>query len=241
MSTTSSAVSSPQSPATRAGRTAGPPDTTLLRIEWPTAEQFRQLLDSFPPDVLARRYLIGGIPHLFRDDPVKYLALRETIARALEIGHHDVGIVGSARIGLLLSGQKGWSHFAMGHDIDVAIVAPELINEGLDALARRVADLPLRQDEGGIDPQDLKEIQRTARNYAAGYLSPDTFPEDDGFRIKVNSALNQVTMQLLALTSVGPVSRLRAKVFRSWQDVESFYTNLLRALARRRSLEEEEE
>src|SRR5437667_8315008 len=98
--------SSPPSSSGR-GKSAGPPDTTLLRIEWPTADQFRQLLDSFPAEVLARRYLIGGVPHLFKDDPVKYIALRETIARALDIGHHDVGIVGSARIGLTLSSQKG--------------------------------------------------------------------------------------------------------------------------------------
>ena len=104
MSTPSSTPGSSPSPSGR-GRSAGPPDTTLLRIEWPTADQFRQLLDSFPAEVLARRYLIGGVPHLFKDDPVKYISLRETIARSLDIGHHDVAVVGSARIGLTLSSQ----------------------------------------------------------------------------------------------------------------------------------------
>lgn len=241
MSTPSSAGSSPQSPSGR-GRSAGPPDTTLLRIEWPTAEQFRQLLDSFPAEVLARRYLIGGVPHLFKDDPVKYISLRETIARSLDIGHHDVAIVGSARIGLTLSSQKGWSHFAMGHDIDVAVVSADLVNEGLDAFIRRVADLPLKADEGAMDPAELREIQRAARNYAAGYLSPDTFGDDDALRQKINGALNQVTTLLLAMTPVGPVSRLRARVFRSWQDVETCYTNVLRSLSRRgRTGDEDEE
>src|SRR5687767_5146445 len=123
---TPSSPSGSSPPTSGRGRSAGPPDTTLLRIEWPTADQFRQLLDSFPVEVLARRYLIGGVPHLFKDDPVKYISLRETIARSLDIGHHDVGIVGSARIGLTLSSQKGWSHFAMGHDIDVAVVSADL-------------------------------------------------------------------------------------------------------------------
>lgn len=236
---TSAAPSSPQGPPGRVGgRSPGPPDTTLLRVEWPSAEQFRQLLESFPAEVLARRYVIGGTPHLFKDDPIKYISLRETIANALGIGHHDVGIVGSARIGLTLSAHKGWSLFAMGHDIDVAIVSDRLVSEGLDAFARRVAELPLRtgragDDEADVDAADLREIQRAARNYAAGYLTPETFPEDEPFRTKLGAALNPVTTQLLAMTPVGPVSRLRARVFRSWHDVETCYTNVLRSLARR--------
>jgi hypothetical protein len=229
-SSTTSTATSASSPGR--GR-SGPPDTTLLRIEWPTAEQFRQLLDSFPAEVLARRYLLGGVPHLFKDDPVKYISLRETIARALDIGHHDVGIVGSARIGLTLSSQKGWSHFAMGHDIDIAIVSEALVNEGLDAFARRIADLPLGGKDEEADTADLRDIQRTARNYVAGYLSPESFPEDDPFRAKLDGALNRVTTQLLAMTPVGPVSRVRGRVFRSWADVETCYTNVLRSLARR--------
>lgn len=244
MSTTPTAASGTPSASPSRGRAAGPPDTTLLRIEWPTAEQFRQLLDSFPAEVLARRYLLGGVPHLFKDDPVKYISLRETIAKALDIAHHDVGIVGSARIGLTLSAHKGWSHFAMGHDIDVAIVSDGLVSEGLDALLRRVADLPLRgrgEDDGAIEPSDLRDIQRTARNYATGYLSPDTYADDDAFKIKIVGALNQVTTQLLAMTPVGPVSRLRARLFRSWQDVETCYTNVLRSLARRSRPDEDDE
>ncbi len=238
-SPTSAAASSPASPpSSRGGRAAGPPDTTLLRIEWPTADQLRQLLDSFPAEVLARRHLIGGVPHLFKDDPIKYISLRDTIAKALALGHHDIGIVGSARIGLTLSAHKGWSLFTMGHDIDVAIVSADLVEKGLDSLTRRVAELPLRSgkpsdDDNEIDPANLRDIQRTARNYAAGYLSPDTYPEDDPFRVKLSGALNLVTTQLLAMTPVGPVSRLRGRIFRSWHDVEICYTNVLRSLSRR--------
>lgn len=241
MSTTGTTASG--AAPTPAARRGGPPDTTLLRIEWPTAEQFRQLLDSFPPEVLARRYLLGGVPHLFRDDPVKYISLRETISKALSLAHHDVAIVGSARIGLTLSAQKGWSHFAMGHDIDVAVVSDALVNEGLQAVMRRLADLPLRGkgDEDSGSDADLRDVQRTARNYATGFITADTFPEDDPFRIKVVGAFNQVTTQLLAMTPVGPVSRLRARMFRSWQDVETCYTNVLRSLARRTRTEEDDE
>lgn len=235
MSTIPSGPASTSAAAARAGRGAAPPDTSLLRIEWPTADQFRQLLDSFSPEVLTRRYLLGGVPHLFKDDPVKYITLRETVAKALGVGHHDVGVVGSARLGLTLSGQKGFGHFAMGHDIDIAIVSEALVNDGLDAFARRVADLPLRgaKDEDPIDPADLRDIQRTARNYAAGYLSPDTFPEDDPFRQRVSGALAQVMTVLLAVTPAGPVSRPRGRVFRSWADVEATYAGVLRNLSRR--------
>lgn len=236
MSTTSStAATTPPAPAR--ARSSSPPDTTLLRIEWPTAEQFRQLLDSFPAEVLARRYLLGGVPHLFKDDPVKYISLRETVAHALGIAHHDVGIVGSARVGLVLNAHKGWGHFTMGHDLDVAIVSERLVAEGLDAMTRRIADLP----EGEVDKVDLREIQRTARNYATGYLSPETFAEDDPFRIKLFAALNQVTTQLLAMTPVGPLSRPRGRVFRSWHDVEVCYTNVLRALQRKVRLGDDDE
>lgn len=228
--------------ARAASRSAAPPDTALLRIEWPTPEQFRLLLESFSPEVLTRRYLLGGVPHLFKDDPIKYITLRETVAKALGVGHHEVGVVGSARLGLTLGGQRGFSPFAMGHDIDIAIVSESLVNEGLDALARRVADLPLRgaKEPDPSDVADLRDIQRTARNYAAGYLSPDTFPEDDAFRQRVNNALAQVMTVLLAVTPVGPVSRPRGRVFRSWGEVGGTYAGVLRSLARRGRGEESE-
>lgn len=239
MSTTPGATAAPTA-APRPGRGAQPPDTTLLRVEWPTAEQFRQLLDSFSPEVLARRYLIGGVPYLFKDDPVKYILLREAVARSLQIGHHDVGIVGSARVGLSLSGSKGFGHFALGHDIDLAIVSEPLQGEGLDALARRVADLPMKQGEE-VDPAELREIQRSARNYTAGYLSADTFPEEDPFRGRISDALDQGNALLLALNPAGPASRLRGRVFRSWSDVEATYTTVLRNLSRRTRPDEDEE
>ena len=55
-------------------------------------------MDNF--DVVAKVFLLEGVPFVFSSSPMRYLIFREQVADRFEIGYQDVCIVGSAKLGL---------------------------------------------------------------------------------------------------------------------------------------------
>lgn len=44
----------------------------FLGDEYPSSAEFRELLRQFPEDVLAKRYLLTGVPFIFKEHPLQY-------------------------------------------------------------------------------------------------------------------------------------------------------------------------
>lgn len=70
--------------------------SSLLAKPYPTAEEWRTLVQQFAPEAIAHRFLLAHIPFVFRDEPLKYALFRRTIGDAFAVEPSSVFIVGSA-------------------------------------------------------------------------------------------------------------------------------------------------
>jgi hypothetical protein len=96
-----------------------------------TAEQFRQVLrETAAADLygVVDEYLFTGVPYIFEDNTPAYTRFRRVVARALNVGTADVGIVGSARTGFSLSPGKPFEPFGPSSDVDVLVVSERLFD-----------------------------------------------------------------------------------------------------------------
>lgn len=75
---------------------------------------------------IVRKYLIHGIPYVFKDNPNRYYDFREQIASHWHVGFQEVLILGSGKLGY--SYHKD-SEFSVESDIDVAIVNQSLFED----------------------------------------------------------------------------------------------------------------
>lgn len=90
---------------------------------------------------IVRKYLIHGVPFVFKDNPELYYDFREQIARHWNVGFQEVLIMGSGKLGY--SYHKN-SKFSFESDIDVAIVNPRLFEDFYKA----IKDFQYRKDQG---------------------------------------------------------------------------------------------
>ena len=77
---------------------------------------------------IVRKYIIHGIPFVFKDNPNLYYDFREQIANHWHVGFQEVLILGSGKLGY--SYHKN-SVFSDESDIDVAIVNQSLFESFL--------------------------------------------------------------------------------------------------------------
>ncbi len=217
-----------------------------LEEDFPSPDKFRELLRAFPHDVLAKRYIVSGMPFIFRDAPLNYISFNEVLANRLDVGHHDLAIVGSARIGFSLSQREYGRAFAMGSDVDVVVVSPSLFSEFQRRVVELIAEVHPRGAEleavsrvssGGERVVDLllsdwKSLKMATEQLRYGYIGPNLLPDDDPLKQRVFSAFNETSTHLLAMKPPGPVSKVRGRIFATWKDAEANYTGSLRTLAR---------
>jgi len=225
---------------------AGSPTTLDLDEDFPGPEKFRQLLRNFPPDVLAKRYILSGLPFIFKEAPLKYISFNEVLARNLDVGHHDVAIVGSARIGFSLSPRSYGEAFAMGSDVDVVVVSPALFAEFQRRVIELIADLEPRARDLDAEirkgkaanptvalPLALwKDLKYATEQLRYGFIGPNLLPDTDPLKQRFFNAFNETSTHLLAMNPPGPVSKVRGRIFASWKDAEANYAGSLRTLAR---------
>lgn len=182
-----------------------------LSNEYPSPDEFKKLLEQFPEDVLAKRYLLTGIPHIFREHPLQYISFCETVARNLDIGSHDVSVIGSARIGFSLSPDKYGRELKGGSDVDTVVVSEKLFAEGVTHIVHAVArfgqDVEFEEDAVPQAEEEFvqlpafewRALKALAKNVEWGFISPNQLPDDDDFKQRIFSALNEVATQLLGM------------------------------------------
>jgi len=211
--------------------------STLVSSSTLKPDQLKALLiamDNF--DVLAKVFLLEGLPFVFSNSPMKYLIFREQVADRFEIGYQDVCIVGSAKLGFSPSAQKFGVPFSETSDVDVVVISHSLFDQGTHALFQHInkvgppLDFNARSNPVSVPAGEWRVHKEAVRNYVYENFNPGLLPFDHALRREVFSNISSTSALFLALEPQVFVSKIRCRVFRNWRAAEAYYTNSLRQL-----------
>lgn len=205
----------------------------------PTATEFRELVQKIDShEVLAKVFLLEGVPYVFEGSPMKYVIFREQVAERFGVGSQDVCIVGSAKLGYSPSGYKFGKTFEEESDVDVVIISDSLFYTGSRALfavlnqygptLRAIRTGSSSGDRPSVNLNDWRNVKDAIRNFVYENLNPGLLPHDHPLRVEIFSKINSTAGLFLALEPRVFVSRIRCRVFRNWKAAENYYANSLR-------------
>lgn len=229
--------------------TDGTTHDDLLKLlggkDTPSPDQFKELvvkIDSHA--VLAKVFLLEGVPYVLRDSPMKYIIFREQVAERFGIGSQDVCIVGSAKLGFSPSAHQFGRPFSETSDVDVVVISEPLFYRGsrvlfetLDQLHPALGEIRqyLFSSEGtksGAKPvvplENWRKLKEAIRNFVYENLNPGLFPSEHPLRIEIFSKISGTAGLFLALEPKVFVSKIRCRIFRNWKAAEDYYANSLR-------------
>ncbi len=222
---------------------------SLLKVlggtETPTPEQFKELVSRIDShSVLAKVFLLEGVPFVFKQSPMKYVIFREQVADRFGVGSQDVCIVGSAKLGYSPSPYKFGTPFSETSDVDVVVISDELFDRGSRALFTELHQLdpPLHQirpylyDKKTGTPPEIplkhwRKFKEAARNFIYQNFNPGLLSRDHPLRSEIFDAISSTSGLFLALAPQVFVSKLRCRAFRTWKSAEDYYANSLREAA----------
>jgi hypothetical protein len=214
----------------------------------PKSDEFRELirlLDNH--QILAKVFILEGIPFVFENSPMKYVIFREQVADRFGIGSQDVCIVGSAKLGFSPSAHKFGQPFSETSDVDVVVISELLFQDGSTQLFTALNGLGpplygirafLQQQKSGtakekppvVELEDWRSVKEALRNYVYGNFNPGLLPYDHPLRNQIFNSIASTAGLFLALEPRVFVSKIRCRVFRTWKAAEAYYTNSLREL-----------
>ncbi len=214
---------------------------TLLKVlggkDTPTAAQFKQLVTTLDShEVLAKVFLLEGVPFVFKDSPMKYVIFREQVAERFGVGSQDVCIVGSAKLGYSPSPHKYGTLFSETSDVDVVGISEPLFFRGsreLFAVMDKL-DPPLFLFRGQgkapptVPPESWRRVKEAVRNFTYQNLNPGLLPGDHPLRLEIFTKISSTAGLFLALEPQVFVSTIRCRIFRHWKAAEDYYANSLR-------------
>lgn len=220
----------------------------LLKIlagsKTPSSEEFKQLILRLEDHkVLAKVFLLEGTPNVFEKSPMKYVIFREQVADQFNVGSHDVCIVGSAKLGFSPSPQRYGKPFSETSDVDVVVISEPLFYEGsrelFSCLNRLEPPLykirpflakthPLDQCTPVVSLEAWKNVKEAIRNFTFENFNPGILPEDNRLRRNIFEKISSTSGLFLALEPQVFVSKIRARIFRTWKSAEDYYSNSLR-------------
>lgn len=210
---------------------------TLNDAGIPTVQEFEQLLLHFDDQrLLAKLFILEGIPFVFKDSPHKYTVFREQVADRFNIGSQDVCIVGSARLGFSPSAWKFGTTFSEASDVDVVVVSLELFERGSHEVVSYIESLgpPTGHDDRAknveVEGYTWNEIKTAIRNIKYRNFNPASLPSDHELHKSIFEKVSSTSGLFCALQPQVFVSKIRARVFASWRAAEDYYANSLRQL-----------
>lgn len=214
----------------------------------PNKDQFKELIEKLDNHrILAKVFLLEGTPYVFENSPMKYVIFREQVADKFEIGSQDVCIVGSAKLGFSPSPHKYGTPFAERSDVDVVIVSDELFDSGSRELFRELnyigpqmneirdhlGEKSSKQDgKPVVRLDDWRLVKESIRNFHFQNFNPGLLSNLSPFRQKIFDDISSTSGLFLALEPQIFVSKIRARVFRTWRAAEDYYSNTLREAKR---------
>lgn len=199
---------------------------TLLAEEYPSADQWRTLVQRFGSDAIAHKLLLASVPFVFRDEPLKFALFKRTIADAFGVAPTDVFIVGSALAGRSLKGHHIDKEYSSDSDIDTLIISEHLFAKYVMKSFEwvKVATTPIADGTGKYKAPTLKDdtitqIGRLAANACKGIWRPDSLPQEADAREEFFTKFNDVSLKVLGLQlSEDTVSKVTGRIARSFDD-----------------------
>lgn len=209
---------------------------SLLAVPYPTADQWKKLIEEFSPEAIAHKLLLSHVPYVFRDEPVKFALFRKTIADAFYVEPSNVFIVGSAMAGRSLKGKSITQEYSIKSDIDTLIISKDLfttsVMKSLAWLKKiSVPDYSTKPHiSPAIQPENSKYVYFLADSAHKGIWRPDSLPPEADARIEFFEKFAAVSLKTLGLQlSEDTVAKVNGRVARSFDDaVRDLTSNLSR-------------
>ncbi len=198
---------------------------SLLATPYPTAAQWKKLVEEFSPEAIAHKLLLSHVPYVFRDEPLKFALFRKTIADAFSVEPSNVFIVGSAMAGRSLKGPKIDKEYSSKSDIDTLIVSEHLFTTYVMKSLAWIKETtkpdfrPRPPVSPSIPPENTKFIYWLADSAHKGIWRPDSLPPEADARNEFFDKFAAVSLKTLGLQlSEDTVAKVNGRVARSFDD-----------------------
>ncbi|MDP4022053.1 hypothetical protein Q8W71_05425 [Methylobacterium sp. NEAU 140] len=209
-----------------------------MATTYPTADQWKSLVEEFSPEAIAYKLLLSHVPYVFRDEPLKFALFRKTIADAFQVEPSNVFIVGSAMAGRSLKGKSISKEYSSKSDIDTLIVSEHLFtNYVMKSLAWikecTAPDFKTKPHptSPSISPAQTKFIYWLADSAHKGIWRPDSLPPEADARNEFFDKFSAVSLKTLGLQlSEDTVAKVNGRVARSFEDAVRDLTSSLSRL-----------
>lgn len=212
---------------------------SLLSTPYPSADQWKLLVEQFAPEAIAHKLLLAHVPYVFREEPLKFALFRRTIADAFDVEPTNVFIVGSAMAGRSLKGSEIEKEYSASSDIDTLIVSETLFTSYVMESLEWVKEIT-KPNYSGTQPKtpeiptkNAKFVGWLASHAYKGIWRPDSLPHESTARQDFFSRFAAVSLKTLGLQlSEDTVAKVNGRVARSFEDAVS---DLSGSLARLRT------
>lgn len=198
---------------------------SLLATPYPTAEEWKKLVEEFSPEAIAHKLLLAHVPYVFKDEPLKFALFRKTIADAFNVEPTNVFIVGSAMAGRSLKGSAINKTYSTDSDFDTLIISEHLFTSYVMKSLAWVKDITMPDFSGKtpksptINQEHSKFIGWLASHAYKGIWRPDSLPPDSEARIDFFEKFADVSLKTLGLQlSEDTVAKVNGRIARSFND-----------------------
>jgi hypothetical protein len=199
--------------------------SSLLATPYPTADEWRKLVEEFSPEAIAHKLLLAHIPYVFRDEPLKFALFRKTIADAFSVDPSNVFIVGSAMAGRSLKGPAIEKEYSTDSDFDTLIISESLFTTYVMKSLTWVKEITLPDFSGKqpkspeISSENSKYLGWLSLHACKGIWRPDSLPSDVPARIEFFDKFADVSLKTLGLQlSDDTVAKVNGRIARSFDD-----------------------
>ncbi|WP_020603699.1 hypothetical protein [Spirosoma spitsbergense] len=198
---------------------------SLLSKDYPTADEWRKLVEDFSPEAIAHKLLLAHVPYVFRDEPLKYALFRKTIADAFNVEPTNIFIVGSAMAGRSLKGNALEKEYSTDSDFDTLIISEHLFTNYVMKSLAWVKEISVTDYTGKIpktqpiNAENAKHIDWLASQAYKGIWRPDSLPNTSQARIDFFEKFADVSLKTLGLQlSEDTVAKVNGRIARSFED-----------------------
>lgn len=142
--------------------------------------------------------------------------LKEILNKNIGVAFHNIIMVGSGKIGYSLSPQKNFKEFDDDSDIDIAVISSKLFEFIWEKL----------RDEYSI--KYIHNYNTIASSIYRGFINEKNFISIDEVRPIWNDKINNANKEIQNKLSI--YNSINYRIYRSWEDLESYHINGLRKL-----------
>lgn len=173
---------------------------------------------------IVRKYIIHGIPYVFKDNSNLYYDFREQIATHWHVGFQEVLILGSGKLGY--SYHKN-SVFSDESDIDVAIVNQSLF----ESFYLEIRNFQYRMESGLelLTSYEKNEYKRFQSYMIKGWMRPDILPAKITGKLSKKEWFSYFK-SISYNNNLAGNYKVSAGLFKNFDYMECYYTNSIKKL-----------